>query len=153
LITAVFLAVKLFSKTIKNTIIPRPKQILMQKKLLTLVFLIVLSFEAFAQNEVYITEKVSDKYAYVDAIKIYEKVAAKGYKSVDLFQKLGNSSYSKYKLDKAAEWYGELFALTLDLDPIYYYRYAESLRFICENEKADAIMEKLKRKQKAIAKS
>jgi hypothetical protein len=27
-------------------------------------------------------------YAYVDAIKTYERIAEKGYKSVDLFQKL-----------------------------------------------------------------
>lgn len=125
----------------------------MQKKLITLVLLIALSFQASAQNEVYITDKVSDKYVYVDAIKIYEKVAAKGYKSIDLFQKLGNSSFSNFKLEKAAKWYGELFALTLDLDPVYYYRYAESLRFICENEKAEAIMEKLKRKSKVLAKT
>lgn len=125
----------------------------MQKNFITLMFLIVLSFQASAQNEVYITDKVSDKYAYVDAMKIYEKVAAKGYKSVDLFQKLGNSSYSNFKLEKAAKWYGELFALTLDLDPMYYYRYAESLRFICENEKAEAVLEKLKIKVKTLAKS
>jgi hypothetical protein len=40
----------------------------------------------------------------------------KGYKSVDLFQKMGNSYYSNSRLDKAAKWYGELFAITADLD-------------------------------------
>ncbi|WP_278022307.1 hypothetical protein [Flavobacterium ginsengisoli] len=77
---------------------------------------------------------------------------AKGYKSVDLFQKLGNSSYSNCELEKAAEWYSELFALTTDLDPVYYYRYAESLRSISENEKADALIEKLKHKPKTSIK-
>ncbi len=79
-------------------------------------------------------------------------MAAKGYKSVELFQKLGNSSYSNFKLEKAADWYGELFAMTTDLDPVYYYRYAESLRFICQDEKADAVIEKLKSKSKTAIK-
>lgn len=125
----------------------------MQKKLLVLVLLIVFSFRAAAQNEtVYITDKVSDKYAYVDVIKTYEKIAAKGYKSVDLFQKLGDSSYQHNKLEKAATWYDQLFAMTSDLEPECYYRYAESLRFICQDEKANAIIEKLKRKSKGTVK-
>ncbi|PRZ21275.1 flagellar motor protein MotB [Flavobacterium granuli] len=126
----------------------------MKKKLAVLVFLILFSFSSSAQNEKnYVTDKISDKYAYVDVIKTYERVAAKGYKSIDLFQKLGNSSYSNSKLDKAAVWYGELFAMTSDLEPLYYYRYAESLRFIGQNEKADALIDKLKRKSKALAKN
>ncbi|MTH14180.1 flagellar motor protein MotB [Flavobacterium sp. LC2016-01] len=125
----------------------------MQQKLIVLVLLIVFSFRAAAQSEkVYVTDKISDKYAYVDVIKTYEKIAAKGYKSVDLFQKLGDSSYQHDKLEKAADWYDQLFAMTSDLEPVYYYRYAESLRFICQNEKADAIIEKLKRKSKGTIK-
>ncbi|MFH6966790.1 flagellar motor protein MotB [Flavobacterium sp. YO12] len=121
----------------------------MKEKLAVLVLLTVFSLRVSAQNEKpFITDKISDKYAYVDVIKTYERIAAKGYKSVDLFQKLGNSSYSNYKLEKAAAWYGELFAITSDLEPVYYYRYAESLRFICQNEKADAVIEKLNRKPK-----
>ncbi|KFF08189.1 hypothetical protein [Flavobacterium hydatis] len=121
----------------------------MQKKLALITLLTIFSLHISAQNEKnYVTDKVSNKYAYINVIETYERVAAKGYKSVDLFQKLGNSSYSNCKLEKAAVWYGELFALTSDLDPIYYYRYAESLQFICQNEKADAILEKLKRKSK-----
>ncbi|MEG0851693.1 flagellar motor protein MotB [Flavobacterium plurextorum] len=123
----------------------------MKEKLAVLVLLTVFSLRVSAQNEKpFITDKISDKYAYVDVIKTYERIAAKGYKSVDLFQKLGNSSYSNYKLDKAAAWYGELFAITSDLEPVYYYRYAESLRFICQNEKADAVIEKLNSKPKVI---
>ncbi len=126
----------------------------MQKKLVILVLLIASSFRVAAQSETfYKTDRVGEKYAYVDVIRTYEKVAAKGYKSVDLFQKLGNSSYSNCELEKAAEWYSELFALTTDLDPVYYYRYAESLRSISENEKADALIEKLKRKSKSVIKS
>ena len=149
----ILLTYELFNK---NKKIPQYslKLIPMQKKLAILVLLTVFSLRLSAQNEKnYITNKVSDKYAYIDVIKTYERVAAKGYKSVDLFQKLGNSSYSNSKLDKAAAWYGELFAMTSDLEPLYFYRYAESLRFIGQNEKADAVIEKLKRKSKASLKN
>lgn len=129
------------------------KLLYMQKKRAALILFTFFSIAVSAQNEKnYVTNKISDKYAYVDPIKTYERIAAKGYKSVELFQKLGNSSYSNFKLEKAATWYGELFAMTADLDPIYYYRYAESLRFICQNEKADAILEKLKSKSKGASK-
>ena len=90
-----------------------------------------ISFKIYSQNEqFYVTNKINDKYAYIDVLKTYERVAEKGYKSVDLFQKLGNSYYSFAELDKAAKWYGELFAMTGDLEPEYYNQYAQSLIFI-----------------------
>lgn len=79
-------------------------------------------------------------YAYVVMIKTYERVAEKGYKSVDIFQKLGNAFYFNDELDKAARWYGELFAMTPDLDVEYYYRYAASLKAIGENDKANEML-------------
>jgi tetratricopeptide (TPR) repeat protein len=54
--------------------------------------------------------KQYDNYAYVDAIKTYERIFAKGYKSQDMLQKLGDSYYYKGDLTNAAKWYGELFA-------------------------------------------
>jgi hypothetical protein len=125
----------------------------MKKKLAILLLLTLFCLGVSAQNENYVTNKTGEKYAYVDVTRTYEKVAAKGYKSVDLFQKLGNSSYAICNLDKAAKWYGELFAMTYDLEPMYYYRYAESLRFISQNEKADELIERLKRKSKVLAKT
>jgi uncharacterized protein YllA (UPF0747 family) len=37
-------------------------------------------------------DKSYDKFAYVDAIKTYERVVGKGYKSQDLLQKLGEKT-------------------------------------------------------------
>ena len=111
----------------------------------------LISFKIYSQNEqFYVTNKVNDKYAYIDVLKTYERVAEKGYKSADLFQKLGNSYYSYAELDKAAKWYGELFAMTSDLEPKYYNQYAQSLIFIGQKGKADEILEKLKQKLEAI---
>ena len=111
-----------------------------------------ISFKIYSQNEkFYVTNKVNDKYAYIDVIKTYERVAEKGYKSVDLFQKLGNSYYSFAELDKAAKWYGELFTMTDDLEPEYYNQYAQSLLFIGQSAKANQVLEKLKQKLEAIS--
>jgi outer membrane protein OmpA-like peptidoglycan-associated protein len=103
----------------------------------------VFSFNCFAQKaRVSAAEKKYGNYAYIDAIKTYKRVADKGYKSADMFQKLGNSYYYNAELDEAAKWYGELFAVTSDVEPEYYYRYAQSLRSIGENAKANEMLEK-----------
>jgi len=108
----------------------------------------IFSFNTYSQKAKLATaDKKYDNYAYVDAIKTYERVAEKGYKSADLFKKLGNAYYSNMELDKAAKWYGELFAMnTNDLEPEYYYQYAKSLKSIGQNDKANEILEKLKQK-------
>ena len=82
-----------------------------------------------------------DKFAYIDAIKTYERIAAKGYKSVDMFQKLGNSYYFNAELDKAAKWYDALFAMNeKSIDPEYYYRYSQCLKSIGNYKLADEMM-------------
>ncbi|UQD57114.1 hypothetical protein [Flavobacterium sp. K5-23] len=87
--------------------------------------------------------KQSNGYAYVNKIKTYEKVAEKGYKSIEIFKKISNDFYFNDQLDKAAKWYEELFAMTTDLGSEYYYRYAHSLKATGGNtEKAKAFMEK-----------
>ncbi|MCG2612160.1 OmpA family protein [Flavobacterium sp. SM15] len=87
-----------------------------------------------------------DKYAYIDAIEIYEKVAEKGHKSVDLFEKLGNSYYFNGEYDKAERWYSELFALSEDVPSEYYFRYAQSLKAVGKYDKADEYMKKFYQK-------
>ncbi|MFV8344446.1 flagellar motor protein MotB, partial [Flavobacterium sp. XS2P39] len=111
--------------------------------LLYITIVSVFSFNVYSQNtKLAAADKKYDSYAYVDAIKTYERVAEKGYKSADMFKKLGNAYYFNAELDKAAKWYGELFAMdTAGLEPEYYYRYAQSLRSIGENDKANEMLE------------
>ena len=85
--------------------------------------------------------KKYEKLAYIDAIKTYERVAEKGYKSVEVFQKLGNAYYFNAQLDKAAKWYGELFAMNeKSIDPEYYYRYSQCLKASGDYVKSDEMM-------------
>ena len=73
-------------------------------------------------------------------IKTYEKVALKGYKSEDMFRKLGDSYYFNSEFEGAAKWYGELFAMNTNIESEYYYRYAQSLRATGQIDKADKMM-------------
>ncbi|MFV7237003.1 MULTISPECIES: tetratricopeptide repeat protein [Flavobacterium] len=112
-------------------------------RLLFITIVIVFSFNGYAQKvKVSTAEKKYGNFANIDAIKTYERVAEKGYKSTDMFKKLGNSYYYNAELDQAAKWYGELFTMTQDVEPEYYYRYAQSLRAIGQNDKADEMLEK-----------
>ena len=91
-------------------------------------------------NKVAKGTKQYDNYAYVDAIKTYERIFAKGYKSQDMLQKLGDSYYYKGDYDNAAKWYNELFAFTKEVNPEYYFRYAQALKATKDYKKADEMM-------------
>ncbi|WP_367753238.1 hypothetical protein AB3G33_12685 [Flavobacterium sp. WC2421] len=87
------------------------------------------------------TDKHND-FAYVYMIKTYQRVADKGYKSIEICSKLGNAYYYNSEMEKAAQCYSDLLTLTSDLEPEYYYRYSQSLRSIGKNDKANEMLEK-----------
>lgn len=111
------------------------------------MILSTLTFNVVGQKN---TEKSADKkydqYAYINAIKTYERIAAKGYKSVEMFQKLGNSYYFNAELEKASKWYDELFSMTQEVDPEYYFRYAQTLKATGQYSKADEMLLKFSQK-------
>ena len=121
----------------------------MKNRIIYLVLVCIASISTQAQSgktkEVK-ADKQYDKFAYVDAIKTYERIFAKGYKSQDMLQKLGDSYYFKADLDNAAKWYGELFSFTQDVAPEYYYRYAQSLKAVKDYQKADEMLAKFNQK-------
>jgi tetratricopeptide (TPR) repeat protein len=86
--------------------------------------------------------KKTESYAYINIIKTYERMSDRGYKSIDILKKLGNDYFFNDELEKAAKCYGELFSLTTDLEPEYYYRYSISLKAVGENQKASDILKK-----------
>jgi outer membrane protein OmpA-like peptidoglycan-associated protein/tetratricopeptide (TPR) repeat protein len=117
--------------------------------LLCLTLVSFISFDSYAQqSKINSGNKKYDDYAYVDAIKTYEKVANKGYKNEDLFKKLGNSYYFNSEFEGAAKWYGELFAMNSEVEPEYYYRYAQSLKSIGQGDKANKILDEFDSKNK-----
>jgi tetratricopeptide (TPR) repeat protein len=121
----------------------------MKNKILFSVLIISLfSFNLYSQNSSILFDQNNKKYASVNVLKTYERVAEKGYKSIDLFKKLGIGHYTNSEFTKAAKWYGELFAMTSDLESECYYQYAQSLVAIGNNDKANEIIEKLKQRLK-----
>ncbi|TPG31307.1 OmpA family protein [Flavobacterium pectinovorum] len=85
-------------------------------------------------------EKLFNKYAYIDAIETYQRVAEKGYKSADLFEKLGDAYYFNADFSNSVKWYTELFSLNEAVPSEYYYRYAQSLKAVGNYNKADLMM-------------
>jgi len=109
--------------------------------LFSLLFLSGFEFGIYAQKPKIVSgNKKYDNYAYVDAIKTYEIVAKKGYKSEDMFKKLGNAYYFNSEFEGAAKWYGELFAMNTSPEPEYYYRYAQCLKSTGKMDLANKIL-------------
>ncbi|MCI4443280.1 MAG: OmpA family protein [Lentimicrobium sp.] len=117
------------------------------KKLVYSTLLIVVALQGYSQKaKVAAADKKYDRYAYVDAIATYERVAEKGYKDEKMFQKLGNAHYFNAELEKAAKWYGELFAMNPEQEPEYYYRYSQCLKSVGDYAKADEMLEQFNKK-------
>ena len=115
--------------------------------LLYITIISVFSFNSYAQKaQLNAADKKYNSFAYIDAIKTYERVAEKGYKSEDMFQKLGNSYYFNGQLEQAAKWYDELFAMAPDQAAEYCYRYAQSLKAVGQTDKANEMLDKFNQK-------
>ena len=117
------------------------------KYTLTLFLIIFISVYSYGQKTT--EEKARKKfnqYAYVDAIETYKRLALKGYKSVDMFQKLGDSYYFNGDLNSAVKWYDELFAMKPDIQTEYLYRYSQSLKSVGDYDKADQMMQEFSKK-------
>ncbi len=86
-----------------------------------------------------------DEYSFSPAIDIYKKVLDKGYVSLDLLKRLGNSYYFNAKYEEAANIYKRLAeAYPDDTEPDYYFRYAQSLKTLGDYDEASNIMAKFR---------
>jgi outer membrane protein OmpA-like peptidoglycan-associated protein/tetratricopeptide (TPR) repeat protein len=122
-------------------------KIVSKNKIIYLVLLTITTLSSYSQaGRVAKAEKDYNKYAYIDAIKTYERIYEKGYKSDDMLLKLGNAYYFNAELEKAAKYYTELYTSKEDQDAEFYYRYAQSLRATKDYTKADAMMDKFNAK-------
>lgn len=74
-----------------------------------------------------------DKYAYIDARKIYLKVVDAGYESAQVFKKLGDTYYFNSEYGEAVKWYRNLMEkYPKEMEPEYYYRASQSFKSIGE---------------------
>ncbi|MEL1239663.1 OmpA family protein [Flavobacterium flavipallidum] len=119
----------------------------MKKYCLSIVLFVFSVLKLSAQLN-FKTEKATkeyDRYAYVDAIKTYDRMYDRGYKSSDMLLKLANAYYFNGDLENAAKYYRELFEMNAVVTPECCYRYAQSLKSIKEYEKADEMMARFNR--------
>lgn len=115
--------------------------------LITIFSLSFFSWNAQAQKaKVSSANKNYSNYAYVDAIQTYERLANKGYVSAEMFQKLGNAYYFNSDFEKAAQWYEKLYQMQSELEPEYYYRYAQSLKSVGKIKEAEQVLAKFEGK-------
>lgn len=88
--------------------------------------------------------KKYNEYSFSPAIDIYKRVLEKGYESADLLKRLGNSYYFNAKYEEAAPIYKQLITKYGDNDsiitPDFYFRYAQTLKTLGEDEDADKML-------------
>lgn len=119
----------------------------MKFRLYTIALLSIITFDANAQQvKLKKANKAYDNYAYIDAIKTYERVAEKGYKDAEMLKKIANAYYFNAEFDKAEKWYAELFAIAQEVEPEYYYRYAQSLKSVAKYDEANMMLEQFNAK-------
>ena len=100
------------------------------------------SFAALAQeNDMESAAALFNSYSYADAVKEYEQIASRGHKSAELYSKLGDAYYNIGELEKAGQWYEELFSLNQEVDAEYFYRYAQTLKAAGDYNKANKILD------------
>ncbi|WP_161433341.1 carboxypeptidase-like regulatory domain-containing protein [Poritiphilus flavus] len=90
------------------------------------------------ENRLKKANKDYEELAFPDATSIYLKIAESGFKSEELFQKLGNNYYFNAKYADALKWYAELLDLNNSPeDPIYLLRYSQTLKALGHNKESE----------------
>ena len=115
-------------------------------RLLSFIFALLCGAQVLLAQPEKELEKANQMYknfAYVDAIKIYESIAKKGFVNQEMLESLGNSYYYNAEYKKALPWYKQLFENPkYSIKPEYYYRYAQVLKSVGKYDDADKIMAK-----------
>lgn len=88
------------------------------------------------------TDGAFENLAYMDVVKIYEKAVLKGYGTTEIYQKLGDAYYFNAVYPMANKWYAKAVEKTISIDPEYYFRYAQSLKSVGEQQKANEYLVK-----------
>ena len=121
----------------------------MKNKIIYLVLITLTCVNSYSQkvNKTEVKgDKQYDKLAYIDAVKTYERIYNKGYKSPDMLLKIGNAYYFNAELEKANKWYDELYAANPEQEAEFYYRFAQTLRASKDYTRSDAMMSKFSEK-------
>lgn len=107
--------------------------------ILCIIFTISISYPQ--NNVIKKANEDFDSYYFIDAREIYLKIVDDGYASPQVLKKLGDTYYFNSEYTEAAEWYKKLMEkFPNDVDPIYYYRAAQSLKSIGDYQNSKKMM-------------
>jgi outer membrane protein OmpA-like peptidoglycan-associated protein len=108
----------------------------------TVLFLFFIHFCTYSQKDKSLkaADKKFEDFAFVDARKVYLDVANSGYKSENLFKKLGDSYYFNNELSQSLQWYQQLYNFQKKIDSEYLFRYAMALKSVKKYTEAQKIL-------------
>ncbi len=108
---------------------------------LLFIFLFTVGVSFSQRKDIKKANEDFDKFAYIDAREIYLKVVNDGYKSAEIFKKLGDTYYWNSDYDNAAKWYSRLVnEYPNETEAEYYYRAAQSLKSLGKYKESDELM-------------
>ncbi len=81
--------------------------------------------------------------AYYESVEIYKKLLKKGYRSAEVYQKIGDSYYFNGDYKAATSYYKSLFGLKKPVSAEYYFRYVQSLKVQNKYDLADKLLQQL----------
>lgn len=80
------------------------------------------------------------KFAFVEAIRLYEQQLNIGNNSIEVYMKLGDSYYYNGNYPEAAKAYSKIVTSSNSVDPEYYFRYAQALNNNQNYKEAEKVM-------------
>lgn len=81
-----------------------------------------------------------NKFAFVEAAKLYQEEIKKGINTQELYMKLGNCYYFNANYPEAAQCYSKIVTPANDIDPEYYFKYAQALSNGHDYKLAESVM-------------
>jgi len=87
-----------------------------------------------------------EKTIKINIVDTYERIIDKGYKTVSMITKVADKNFFEGNMGVATKLYSELFSTNPDLEPVYYYRYGQSLIATGQTEKGNEMIKIFKEK-------
>ena len=116
----------------------------------TILYILFLSISVNSFAQIGKIEKANlkyDKYNYIDAREIYLKVVEKGYRSVEIYRKLGDTYYFNSEYSGAAKWYYALInEFPNQATATDYFRASQCFKSINQEEEAENFLKLYRQK-------
>ena len=81
-----------------------------------------------------------NRFAFIEAIKLYKEEINKGINTTEIYTKLGDCYYYNANYPEAAQCYSKVVTATNDVNPEYYFRYAQALSNGNDYKLAETVM-------------